>query len=89
MPNSVQAKKRMRQDDRRRAKNRAAASHMKTEMKRVLAAVEEGNLDAAEKAMPEAFKRIDKAAKTRVIHPNSASHKKSRLARAIQRARNS
>jgi len=87
MPHSKQAKKRLRQDEERRVHNRALATRMKTEMKKVLAAVDAKDLDAAEKAMPEAMKRIDKAAKSRVIHPNNADRKKSRLARTIQRAR--
>ena len=38
------------------------------------------------KNLPNAMKRIDKAAKTRAIHPNAAARYKSRLARAIARA---
>lgn len=41
----------------------------------------------AEKSLPEAFKAIDKAAKTGVIKKNAASRKKSRLAKAIARAK--
>ena len=58
-------------------------------MKKVLNAVDEGDVEAAERAMPVAFQRIDKAAKGRVIHPNAAARKKSRLARAVNRKKQS
>ena len=41
----------------------------------------------AEKSLPAAFKAIDKAAKNGVIKKNAASRKKSRLAKAIARAK--
>jgi small subunit ribosomal protein S20 len=41
----------------------------------------------AEKSLPAAFKAIDKAAKSGVIKKNAASRKKSRLAKAIGRAK--
>jgi small subunit ribosomal protein S20 len=84
MPNTEQAKKRLRQTEKKRAANKAAASRMKTEMKKVITAIEEGDPAAAEQILPEAFKRIDKAAKRRVIHPNNAARKKSLLARKLK-----
>lgn len=45
------------------------------------------DLKEAEKSLPAAFKAIDKAAKTGVIKKNAASRKKSRLAKAIARAK--
>jgi small subunit ribosomal protein S20 len=78
MPNSKQAKKRMRQDEERRAHNKSMRTTMRTAMKRVLRAADR---DAAEAALPTAMKRIDKAAKTRVIHANAAARYKSRLSR--------
>lgn len=45
------------------------------------------DLTEAEKSLPAAFKAIDKAAKTGVIKKNAASRKKSRLAKAIGRAK--
>ncbi len=41
----------------------------------------------AEKSLAQAYKAIDKAAKTGVIKKNTASRKKSRLAKAIARAK--
>lgn len=86
MPHSAQARKRLRQNAKRTITNRAAASRMKTEIKKVLSSVAEGRVEDAKAALPNAMKRIDKAAKNNVIHKNTASRKKSRLARAINTA---
>ena len=83
MPNSRQAKKRMRQDDKRRLLNRAKSSAMKTAMRRVEQAVEGGDEAAIKAALRLAYKRIDKAAKANVIHANTASRRKARISRAI------
>jgi small subunit ribosomal protein S20 len=79
MPNNKQAKKRMRQDDERRISNKTVRSSMRTAVKRVL---EAETPDAAKTALPEAMKRVDKAAKINVIHDNAAARVKSRMARA-------
>lgn len=81
MPNSRQAKKRMRQDDKRRLLNRSKASAMKTAIRRVKEAAEAGDKAALEQAVQTAYKRIDKAAKTNVIHANTAARRKSLVAR--------
>ncbi len=79
MPNSKQAKKRMRQDDERRISNKHVRSTMRSAVKRVL---EAESSEAAKEALPEAMKRVDKAAKINVIHDNAAARVKSRLAKA-------
>ena len=86
MPHSNQTKKRLRQDEAKRVHNRAIVSKMKTQVKKVQEALDAGDVEAAKEILPEAFKRIDKAAKTHVIHKNSAGHKKSLLARRINAA---
>jgi small subunit ribosomal protein S20 len=55
--------KRNRQTEKQRQRNRMVRSELRTRTK----------------ALSEAMKRIDSAANKRVIHPNSASRKKSRL----------
>lgn len=84
MPNSRQAKKRMRQDDKRRLNNRSKSSAMKTAMRRVTDAVAEGDAAKVEAAVAVAYKRIDKAAKASVIHANTAARRKSLVARAAR-----
>lgn len=56
---------------------------MRTQMKRVLEAIANGDKTNAQKELALAMRRIDKAAKTRVIHPNNASRKKSGLTRKV------
>jgi len=80
MPNTKQAKKRNRQDDERRLRNKAARSRMRTAIKKVDAATD---AEAAQGALPLAFKTIDKAAKSHVIHENAAARLKSRLTRKV------
>jgi len=86
MPNTKQAAKRLRQDDAKRIANRAKSTRMKTEIKRVETAVEAGDAAEAARCLPEAYRRIDKAAKRNIIHANTAGRKKARLARLVKKA---
>ena len=79
MPNNKQAKKRVRQDDERRIHNKTIRSGMRSAMKRVLRAED---AETAGKALPLAMKKIDKAAKSKIIHDNAAARYKSRIAKA-------
>ena len=79
MTNSKQADKRARQGERRRKANKVVRTSMRSAVKKVAQAP---TADAAAAALPEAMKRLDKAAKKRVIHPNAAARTKSRLAKA-------
>ncbi len=85
MAHSNQAKKRIRQAEKRTLENKAVGSRMRTEVKRVLTAVEAGDKEAASAALPSACKQVDKAAKTNVIHQNTAARKKSMLQRSVNR----
>ena len=85
MAHSKQAKKRIRTNEKHRLLNKAITSSMRTEMKRVLTAVASGDKAEAEAALPLAMRKIDKAAKSNVLHDNNASRKKSMLMRAIRR----
>ncbi|MCC6672837.1 MAG: 30S ribosomal protein S20 [Planctomycetes bacterium] len=85
MATSISSNKRIRQNEKRRIRNRALSSAYKTTMKRLLQAVEKGDRAAAEAALNEALARIDKAAKSSVLHKNSAARKKSQVMRAVAR----
>jgi len=80
MPNNKQAKKRVRQDEERRQTNKVKKTSMRTAIKKVTQA---DSAETAQAALPDAMKRIDKAAKVNVIHDNAAARYKARLARAI------
>ena len=70
--------KRNRQNEKRRLRNKAVRSEMRTRTKSAVAQAEVGGDDAAE-ATRLAIKTIDKAAAKGVIHKNEASRRKSRL----------
>jgi len=86
MPNSRQAQKRVRQDDKRRLLNRSKASAMKTAMRKVRDAAEAGDATELKAAVSHAYKRIDKAAKVNVIHKNTAARRKALVARQAAKA---
>jgi small subunit ribosomal protein S20 len=85
MAHSKQAKKRIRQNEKARLRNKAIASRMRTEVKRVTTAIDAGDKAAAEASLPTAMKLVDKAAKAHVIHANTAARKIGRLQKAIQK----
>ncbi len=89
MPHTKSAKKRLRQNEKRRLANKAKKSEFKTWIKKVLGAVKEQDLEKAKQFFPIAVKKIDKAAKTNVIHKNNAARKKSRLSKAVALLENS
>ena len=87
MPNSISAKKRLRQNLVRRARNRAAKSVLKSQVRKVREAIVAGNLDVGEAEFRLAAKRLDKAAAKGVVHANLAARVKSRLSTALKAAK--
>ena len=79
MAHSKQAEKRNRQNLMAREANKALHSAMKSAMRKVLRAPSPEN---AQKSLPDAMQRVDKAAKRHVIHKNAAARYKSQLSRA-------
>ena len=80
MANSKSAKKRVLINERNRVRNQAVKTRVKTMIKKVLAAVEAKEIEAAKAALTVAFKELDKAVTKGVLKKNTASRKKSRLA---------
>jgi len=74
--------KRNRQNVKRNLANRKVRSEIQTRTKTAMALIDEGSSDA-EKAVVEAVKRIDKAARRGVLHKNTAARRKSKLARLL------
>ncbi len=87
MPNSPSAKKRQRQNEKRRLANRTIKSAMRTQIRKVREAVDEGNLELAETEARVASKRLDRAGSKGVIHRNTAARTKSRLQHMIKKAK--
>lgn len=87
MPNSNSAKKRLRQDEVRRGRNRSIKSAVKTQIKKVKAAVEAGDVETAEKEYVVAARKLDIAGANKVYHKNTAARYKSRLQKKIAAAK--
>ncbi len=79
MANSPQARKRARQNDKRRAQNTSFRSLVRTKIKRVLAAIKSGDVDASQAALKDAMPIIDRMANKGIIAKNKAARHKSRL----------
>ncbi|MHA7812723.1 MAG: 30S ribosomal protein S20 [Phycisphaerales bacterium] len=79
MAHSNSAKKRIRQNVTRRARNRWRMKSMRGAIKAFETAVAQGNSDEATKAFREASKIVDRTASKGVIHANQASRRKSRM----------
>ena len=83
MAHHASALKRMRQSEKRRARNRKNVSQLKTQVKKLRAAIADGNAEAAKQLLPQTVGEIDKAVKKGVVHDNAASRYKSRLSRKV------
>ena len=81
MPHHKSAAKRIRQDKKRRARNRAVKSEVKLVVKKVTAVTDS---EEGVKILPEVNSVIDKAAKKGVLHWRTAARKKSRLAKRVK-----
>lgn len=84
MANIRSAEKQRRQAEKRKERNRAGKSALRTTLKKTRAAI--GGGDADKDALAASFSAIDKAAKTGLIKGNTADRYKSRLAAASKRA---
>jgi len=76
--------KRNKTNEKRRLRNKAARSEIKTRVKVALAAPAQAPEEATD-ALRTAIKRLDKAAAKGIIHKNQAANRKSRLMRRIAR----
>jgi small subunit ribosomal protein S20 len=79
MPNIASARKRHRQNLKRREVNRATKSELKTEIRKVHETAAAGKATEAETEFRVAVSKLDLAAAKRIIHPNRAARLKSRL----------
>jgi small subunit ribosomal protein S20 len=84
LANSAQAAKRARQAEKRRVKNSAQRSELRTHVKKVAKAIARGDKEAAQSAYRGAVPVIDSMAGKGIIHKNKAARHKSRLNAAIR-----
>lgn len=83
MASHASALKKNRQDLKRRLRNRAHTSRLRTQMKKMSEALQGGEAAVAAGLLTETLALVDRTAKHRVIHRNAASRTKSRLTRAL------
>ncbi len=87
MPITKSAKKRLRQNEKRRRINKTFKDSLKKAIKEIRELVESGEIEKAEEKLPETYKVIDKAAKRGVIKEKNADRKKSRISALINKTR--
>lgn len=83
MAHSLSAKKRIRQNDKRRARNRARKDVLKTELKSFNALVTAGSVDKATEQLNTVVQKLDRIASKNTIHKNTAARKRSRLTKRL------
>lgn len=84
MANTRSAMKRIKQNEKRRLRNRAARSSIRSAMKSARTAAAEKNPQSKEVVL-EAIRVLDRAVTRGIIHRNTAARKKSALARSLAR----
>ena len=84
MANTRSARKRIKQNDRRRLRNRGVRSTIRSAVKTARGAAGDKSPHAKE-AVLEAIRILDRAVSRGIIHRNTAARKKSTLARSLAR----
>ncbi len=84
MANIKSAIKRAKTSEKQRQHNVALRSRMRTAIKKVMVASEEGNAEAAAAAYKEAAPKIDSMVNKGLIHGNKAARTKSRLNKRVR-----
>lgn len=87
MAHSLSAKKRIRQNEKRRARNRARKDLVKTEVKALNTLLTAGNFDKAAEQLKKVTQRLDRTAAKNTIHKKTAARKRSRLTKRLNALR--
>ena len=83
MAHSLSAKKRVKQNAKRRTISRARKSQVKTQIKHFETALSDGDVEAASEQYQIIVRKLDKTAATSTMHKRTAARKKSRLAKHL------
>ncbi|MDC0185842.1 30S ribosomal protein S20 [Gammaproteobacteria bacterium] len=84
MANTSSAKKRVKQSERNRERNIALKNRMRTSVKKVLKATDDGNQTEAVESYKIAKPLIDSLARKGIIHKNKAANQKKKLSKRIK-----
>ena len=85
MPTHKDAEKRMRQSARLRMRNRHYRSMMRSQIKKLRAAVDGGSVEEAKAQLPKAVSVIQRVAQKGIIHRRQAARRVSRLTLAVNK----
>ena len=83
MAHSLSAKKRVKQNAKRRTINRGRKSQIKTQIKHFDLAISSGDVETASEQYRLVAQKLDKSAATSTMHKRTAARKKSRLAKQL------
>ena len=83
MAHSLQSKKRVRQNAKKRTINRTRKSQVKTQIKHFESALQSGNVAEAGEQYRLVAQKLDKTAATSTMHKKTAARKKSRLSKQL------
>lgn len=83
MANHKSAEKRVRQNEKRNAINRSNRSKVRTQVKKLRAAVASSDKDLSTELLNPTISVIDKAVNKGIIHKNTAARYKSRLTKHV------
>jgi len=86
MPQRRTAKKDLRKNKKRKEQNLNVKQQIKTAIKNFKASLEEKDESQQKKALGDLYKTLDKASTKKVIHPNKAARKKSRLTKLAKKS---
>ncbi|MGQ9832352.1 MAG: 30S ribosomal protein S20 [Candidatus Villigracilaceae bacterium] len=75
--------KRIKQNEKRRLRNRIVRGSSRSAVRNARLALESGNVEASQAAVLQAVSALDKAAEKGVIHKNNAARRKSRLMKRL------
>lgn len=86
MANNNSATKRIRQTERRTARNKSLHSRVKSYRKKTLALAAEGKKDEAQESFKKFTSAVDICAKKKIFHKNKAANLKSKTAKVVKAA---
>jgi len=86
MPQRRTAKKDLRQSKKRRERNLNVKQQIKDAIKKFKASLKEKDESQKKKALENLYKTLDKASAKKIIHPNKAARKKSRLTKLTKKS---
>ena len=83
MPQRRTAKKELRKSKKKSQRNLLVKYNIKNAIKKLKKALQENDIKKSKQTLQEVYKALDKAATKKVIHPNKAARRKSRLSKLL------